>query len=120
KTALVTGGAGFIGSHLAEALVSLGAKVRVIDDLSGGETETLTPSDAVADRRIVFTKGSLLNQEVVAQTMQGCDYVFHQAALGSVPRSVELPRLYCDVNIMGTLNVLEASRQAGVKRVMFA
>ena len=120
KTALVTGGAGFIGSHLTEAMISLGAKVRVLDDLSGGDTDNLVPAGAVDDGRITFIKGSILNQDVVTQAVQGCDYVFHQAALGSVPRSVELPRLYCEVNIMGTLNVLEAAREAKAKRVMFA
>lgn len=120
KTILVTGGAGFIGSHLTEALITLGAKVRVLDDLSGGDTINLVPQSAVDDGRITFIKGSILNHDIVTKAVEGCDYVFHQAALGSVPRSVELPRLYCEVNIMGTLNVLEASREAKVKRVMFA
>jgi nucleoside-diphosphate-sugar epimerase len=120
KTALVTGGAGFIGSHITEALITLGAKVRVLDDLVGGDVNNLTPAQAVKEGRIVFTQGSILDQDVVSKVTDGVDYVFHQAALGSVPRSVELPRLYSDVNIMGTLNVLEAARQAGVKRVMFA
>jgi nucleoside-diphosphate-sugar epimerase len=120
KTALVTGGAGFIGSHITEALITLGAKVRVLDDLVGGDVNNLTPAEAVKDGRIVFTQGSILDQDVLKKVTEGVDYVFHQAALGSVPRSVELPRLYSDVNIMGTLNVLEAARAAGVKRVMFA
>jgi nucleoside-diphosphate-sugar epimerase len=120
KTFLVTGGAGFIGSHLTEALIALDAQVRVLDDLSGGDTDNLTPSAAVDDGRITFIKGSILNQDVVSKAVEGCDAVFHQAALGSVPRSVELPRLYCEVNIMGTLNVLEAARAAKVRRVMFA
>lgn len=120
KTALVTGGAGFIGSHITEALITLGARVRVLDDLVGGDVNNLTPAEAVKDGRIVFTQGSILDQDVLKKVTEGVDYVFHQAALGSVPRSVELPRLYSDVNIMGTLNVLEAARAAGVKRVMFA
>ena len=112
---LVTGGAGFIGSHLSEALLSLGASVVVLDDLSGGDRGNLSSFGPVE-----FVEGSILDREVVARCTRGCRYVFHQAALGSVPRSVEQPRLYNDVNITGTLNVLEASREAGVKRVMFA
>src|SRR6476660_9738210 len=112
---LITGGAGFIGSHLAEALVALGATVVVIDDLSGGSEENLTSFGPVT-----FAKGSILDQQLLAKCTAGCRYVFHQAALGSVPRSVEQPNLYHEVNTTGTLNVLEAAREGGVKRVMFA
>ena len=112
---LVTGGAGFIGSHLSEALVGLGAKVMVIDDLSGGSQDNLRAFGPVE-----FAKGSILDQELLARCAKDCQYVFHLAALGSVPRSVEQPRLYNDVNTTGTLNVLEAGRAAGVKRVMFS
>lgn len=112
---LITGGAGFIGSHLAEALVKLGASVVVLDDLSGGSRENLASFSPVE-----FVEGSILDQAILARCVQGCRYVFHLAALGSVPRSVEQPRLYNDVNITGTLNVLEAARHAGVQRVMFA
>ena len=112
---LITGGAGFIGSHLAEALVSLGASVVVLDDLSGGSQENLATFGPVE-----FVKGSITDREVVARCTHGCRYVFHQAALGSVPRSVEQPRLYNEVNTTGTLNVLEGAREAGVQRVMFA
>ena len=113
--ALVTGGAGFIGSHLAEALIALGSDIVVLDDLSGGSEANLNGIGQVE-----FARGSILDRELVARCMRGCRYVFHQAALGSVPRSVREPRLYNDVNIGGTLNVLEASREAGVARVMFA
>ena len=113
--ALITGGAGFIGSHLAEALVRLGARVVIIDDLSGGSRENLQSFGPVE-----FVQGSILDRELLARCTSGCRYVFHQAALGSVPRSVEQPRLYHDVNTTGTLNVLEAARQAKVERVMFA
>jgi nucleoside-diphosphate-sugar epimerase len=113
--ALVTGGAGFIGSHLAEALVALGASVVVIDDLSGGDRNNLQSFGPVE-----LVEGTILDREVVARCTKGCRFVFHQAALGSVPRSVREPRLYNDVNITGTLNILEAAREAGVKRVMFA
>lgn len=112
---LVTGGAGFIGSHLAEALWRLGAQVVVIDDLSGGLRENLRSFGPVE-----FHEGSILDRELLATRTRGCRYVFHQAALGSVPRSVEQPRLYNDVNTNGTLNVLEAAREARVARVMFA
>ena len=112
---LITGGAGFIGSHLAEALAQLGAKVVVLDDLSGGSEDNLKGFGSVE-----FVKGSFLDRDVLARCTRGCRHVFHQAALGSVPRSVEQPRLYNSVNTEGTLNVLEAAREAGVQRVMFA
>lgn len=113
--ALVTGGAGFIGSHLTEALSVLGASVTVIDDLSGGDEENLKGFE-----RVTFLKASILDQDKVNKATAGCRYVFHLAAMGSVPRSVEQPRLYNDVNTVGTLNVLEAARAANVQRVMFA
>ncbi|MCC6683122.1 MAG: NAD-dependent epimerase/dehydratase family protein [Phycisphaeraceae bacterium] len=116
KACLVTGGAGFIGSHLSEALVQLGAKVTVIDDLSGGDVGNL---DGFADK-LTFVEGSILDQDLLTQLSAGCTYVFHQAALGSVPRSIEQPRRYHDVNVTGTFNVLEAARAAKVRRVMFA
>jgi nucleoside-diphosphate-sugar epimerase len=112
---LITGGAGFIGSHLAEALSQLGASVVVLDDLSGGDRGNLASFGPIE-----FVEGSILDKDVVARTTRGCRFVFHQAALGSVPRSVEQPRLYNAVNTEGTLNVLEAAREAGVARVMFA
>ncbi len=111
---LVTGGAGFIGSHLSSALLALGADVTVIDDLSGGGDPSALPA------AVRFVRGSILDQAVLADCTRGRQFVFHQAALGSVPRSIEQPRLYCDVNVTGTVNVLEAARQAGVKRVTFA
>lgn len=123
---LITGGAGFIGSHLAEALCALGASVVVLDDLSGGSEENLRSFGPVQ-----FVKGSILDKKALAECTAGCAYVFHQAALGSVPRSVEQPDLYHEVNITGTLNVLNAARATragagsgggagGVRRVMFA
>ena len=112
---MITGGAGFIGSHLAEALVALGASVVVIDDLSGGDRRNLESFGPVE-----FFGGSILDAATLQKLMRECRYVFHLAALGSVPRSVEQPRLYNDVNTIGTLNVLEAARATGVQRVMFA
>lgn len=117
RKVLITGGAGFIGSHLCEALIELGAVVHVLDDLSGGEEENLT---GFQNDRLTFTVGSILDPETIARCIKDCTFVFHQAALGSVPRSVKQPRLYNDVNTTGTLNVLEAARDAGVRRVMFA
>jgi UDP-glucose 4-epimerase len=111
---LVTGGAGFIGSHLAIALGNLGARVTVLDDLCGGGDPSALPAS------VEFVKGSILDQPLVEKCTAGRRFVFHQAALGSVPRSVEQPRIFSEVNIIGTLNVLEASRKAGVQRVMFA
>ncbi len=112
---LVTGGAGFIGSHLAEALNALGAEVIALDDLTGGRRENLTGL-----ARVQFVEGSILDRDLLRDAMRGCTFVFHQAALGSVPASVERPRAYHEVNAGGTLNVLEAARAAGVRRVMFA
>ncbi len=116
----VTGGAGFIGSHLTEVLLRLGARVTVLDDLSGGDEANLTPFGQWCGGRLTFLKGSILNADLCARAVKDCRYVFHQAALGSVPKSVEDPRRFTEVNVTGTLNVLEASRAAGVKRVMFA
>lgn len=118
--ALVTGGAGFIGSHLTEALIELGAEVVVLDDLSGGDTANFDDYVDQAGDRLRFIEGSILNEALVAEATQGCRYVFHQAALGSVPRSVNEPTRYHANNATGTLNVLEAARSAGVQRVMFA
>jgi nucleoside-diphosphate-sugar epimerase len=112
---LITGGAGFIGSHIAEALTALGASAIVIDDLSGGSTENLAHLPSVE-----FVEASILDADLLARCVAGCKFVFHEAALGSVPRSVEHPVLYNDVNTKGTLNVLEAARNANVRRVIFA
>jgi len=114
QAVLVTGGAGFIGSHLAAALHELGADVTVLDDLSGGGDPAALP------KAVHFVKGSILDQPLLQKCTDGRCLVFHQAALGSVPRSIEQPRLYHDVNAVGTLCVLESARLAGVRRVMFA
>ena len=117
---LVTGGAGFIGSHLSEALIDLGAHVVVLDDLSGGDVANLDAFRARAGDRLEWVEGSILDETLLARCTADCRYVFHQAALGSVPRSIEQPARYQAVNATGTLNVLEAARQAGVHRVLFA
>lgn len=111
---LVTGGAGFIGSHLAVALLRRGDQVRVLDNLSSGQRANL---DGLPVELVV---GDVRDWETVRQAVQGCDLVFHQAALVSVPRSLAEPRLNHDVNVTGTFHVFEAARQAGIRRVVFA
>lgn len=118
--ALVTGGAGFIGSHLTEALLRLGARVCVLDDLSGGRKENVEPFRQWAGDRLEFVEGSILDIPLLDRLMGGCRWVFHEAALVSVPGSVKEPEKYAQVNIMGTLAVLESARRHGVERVMFA
>ena len=112
----MTGGAGFIGSHLADALVALGARVRVLDDLSNGRESNLAGAAAAAE----FVRASILDEAALDRAFAGADTVFHLAALGSVPRSIEVPEEYERVNVLGTLRVLEAARRAGVRRVVFA
>jgi nucleoside-diphosphate-sugar epimerase len=109
---LVTGGAGFIGSHLVEALTSLGAHVVVLDNLVGGDRLNI-------DRfKPELIEGSILDDAALARAARGCRYVFHLAALGSVPHSVERPIEYHDVDATGTLKVLQAARDAKAQRVM--
>ena len=113
---LVTGGAGFIGSHLVEELVRRGERVRVVDSLVTGHTENLA---AVAGR-IEFIEGDLAQAEVAHAAAAGVDYVLHQAAIPSVPRSVAEPVFCHQANVNATLNMLVAARDAGVKRLVFA
>lgn len=113
---LVTGGAGFIGSHLVEELVKRGWKVRVLDNLSTGREENLA---AVWDR-IEFLRGDLRDAAAVEAAVRGVEVVFHQGALPSVQRSIEDPLTTHEVNATGTLRLLWASRAAGVKRVVYA
>lgn len=113
---LVTGGAGFIGSHVVERLVALSHRVRVLDDLSEGRRENL----ASVWERIEFLEGDVRDLALVRRAMQGVEYVLHQAALRSVPRSVADPITTTEVNVLGTVNVLRAAQEAGVRRVVFA
>jgi nucleoside-diphosphate-sugar epimerase len=113
---LVTGGAGFIGSNLVRACLAEGESVRVLDDLSTGRRENLAEISADVE----WLEGTITDPEVVARATAGCEVVYHQAALPSVPRSVEDPVGSHAVNATGTLNVLEASRRAGVRRVVYA
>lgn len=113
---LVTGGAGFIGSNIVDALLRDGNKVRVLDNFSSGKRENL--SSVLS--KIELVEGDIRDKAVVANAISGIDYILHQAALKSVPKSMGQPHLYNDVNITGTLNILEAARDAKVKRVIFA
>ena len=113
---LVTGGAGFIGSNLVDELLRRGHRVRVLDNLSTGRPENL----AAVRERIDFFNADICNLETIRPCFAGVDYVLHLAALPSVPRSVADPISANRVNIEGTLNVLLAAREAGVKRVVFA
>jgi UDP-glucose 4-epimerase len=116
RRALVTGGSGFIGGHLSETLVGQGWQVRVLDDFSSGREENLA---AVADE-VELVRGSICDTETVERAVDGVEVVFHQAAVPSVPRSIAEPVRTNAVNVTGTLNVLEAARQGGVRRVVYA
>ena len=111
--ALVTGGAGFIGSHLVDGLLEAGHTVRVLDDLSTGREENLDPAAELI-------RGSVADAAVVARAVAGAEVVFHLGALGAVARSVADPRASNAANVDGTLNVLTEARDAGVRRVVFA
>lgn len=113
KPVLVTGGAGFIGSHLVHALIELGADVRVLDDLSAGSESNLPPE-------VTLVRGSVMDVSVVESAMRDRDIVFHLAALVSVPQSVLNPRAYHEVNGTGTLNVLETARKLKTHRIIYS
>lgn len=115
KRFLVTGGAGFIGSHIVDALVARGDEVRVLDDLSMGFLSNL---EQVKDK-IEFVEGSILDEDLVNRLAEGCDGVFHLAAVTSVPQSLDEPIFVHKVNALGTLTVIEAARKAGA-RVVFS
>ena len=115
---LVTGGAGFIGSNLCEALTDMGYQVRCLDNLSTGKQENV---DMLMNRpNYTFIKGDIRDLDTCMEACKGVDYVLNQAAWGSVPRSIEMPLLYEEINIRGTLNMMEAARQNGVKKFVFA
>ena len=120
---LVTGGSGFIGSNLVHALVARGERVRILDNLSTGREVNIAPLLADAERRhqVDFLRGDLTDPDVMQRALRDVDYVLHQAALPSVPRSIERPLDTDRVNVFGTLQLLELARRAGsVKRVVFA
>ena len=115
---LVTGGAGFIGSNLCEAILKLGCRVRCLDDLSTGKQENV---ELFLDHpNYSFLKGDVKDLNTCMTACEGADYVLHQAAWGSVPRSIEMPLFYCANNVTGTVNMLEAARQKGVKKFVYA
>lgn len=115
---LVTGGAGFIGSNLCEALLDKGYKVRCLDDLSNGKQENV--DIFISNPNYMFIKGDIRDLSTCIEACKGVDYVLNQAAWGSVPRSIEMPLLYEEINIRGTLNMLEAARQNHVKKFVYA
>lgn len=115
---VITGGAGFIGSNLADKLIDGGYRVAIIDNLSTGSMSNIQP--AIESGKAEFTRGSITNLALLRKVFSGAEYVFHQAALPSVPRSIKDPKKSHDVNITGTLNVLIAARDAGVKKVVYA
>ena len=106
---LVTGGAGFIGSNICEALIEMGYTVRCLDNLSTGKYENIEP--LTSHEKFTFIKGDIRDLDTCMEAVKGVDYVLNQAAWGSVPRSIEMPLLYEEINIRGTLNMMEASRQ---------
>lgn len=113
---LVTGGAGFIGSSIAEELVKSGEKVRVLDNFSTGREENIKPFL----KNIELIEGDIRSYGIVVKAMQGVDFVIHEAALPSVPRSIKDPISTNEVNAKGTLHILQAAKNAGVKKVVFA
>ena len=119
---LVTGGAGFIGSHLVETLLKSGEQVTVLDNFSTGKEENLRFVDELSLPSGEFTllKGDIRDLSSCHEACKGIDFVLHQAALGSVPRSIDDPITTNEVNIQGTLNMLVAARDAKVKRFVYA
>jgi len=118
KKIVVTGGAGFIGSNLARHLSNENNHVIIIDNLSTGHLENI--QDLIAADKVEFIKGSITDLNILQDVFRGCDYVFHEAALPSVPRSIKEPLLTNQANIDGTLNVLVAAKETGVKKVIYA
>ncbi|MGL5295542.1 MAG: SDR family oxidoreductase [Culicoidibacterales bacterium] len=118
STFLVTGGAGFIGSNLCEAILNLGYNVVCLDNLSTGHQKNIDMF--IEHPNYTFIQGDITDLEICQQACQGIDYVLHQAAWGSVPRSIEMPIFYEKVNILGTLNMLEAAKQNNIKKFVYA
>ncbi len=115
---LVTGGAGFIGSNLCEALLDMGCTVRCLDDLSTGKYENI--EHFMGKSGFSFIEGDIRDFETCESACEGVEYVLHQAAWGSVPRSMEMPIVYEQINIQGTLHMMEAAVQCGVKKFVYA
>jgi UDP-N-acetylglucosamine 4-epimerase len=117
---LITGGAGFIGSNLAEELLGRGHVVRILDNFATGKIENLLPLLEKYPEALTLQVGDIRNLDDCKKATEGIDYVFHEAALGSVPRSIKDPITSNDVNVTGFLNMLVASRDAAVKRFIYA
>jgi UDP-N-acetylglucosamine 4-epimerase len=117
-TFLVTGAAGFIGSNLVEAIINLGYKVKGIDNFSTGNRENI--AEFLKYPNFEFIEGDIRNLDICMKVCSGVDFVLHQAAWGSVPRSIEMPLLYEEINIKGTLNLLEAARSNNIKKFVYA
>jgi nucleoside-diphosphate-sugar epimerase len=115
---IVTGGAGFIGSHLCEALAGAGHEVAIIDDLSSGKKEYIAP--LLDKKNVTFYQDTISDFAFLAETFRGADGIFHQAAMVSVPKSIMHPLANHEINLTGTLNVLLAARDAAVRKVVFA
>ena len=115
---LITGGAGFIGSNISEILLKKGHFVKVLDNLSTGCFENI--AELMNNKRFSFICGDIRDYNTCYEVSKGVNYVIHLAAWGSVPRSIDMPLLYEDINIRGTLNMMEASRQNGVERFVYA
>jgi UDP-N-acetylglucosamine 4-epimerase len=118
KKILVTGGAGFIGSNLAGKLLSLGAEVVVLDSLETGKKENI--EEFLDHPDFTFVQGDITNIADCEKSLEGVDAVSHQAALGSVPRSIALPHRTHEINATGFLNMLHATKEAGIKRFVYA
>src|SRR5579859_5611795 len=116
STSLVTGGAGFIGSSIVEALLAKGERVRVLDDFSSGRKENLQGLQGALE----IIEGTIVDPATVQRAAQGVDVIFHEAAIPSVARSVENPLATMKAGVIGTTNVLDAAREARVRRVVFA
>lgn len=115
---LITGGAGFIGSNLCEAILDLGYRVRCLDDLSTGKQSNVDMF--IGNPNYEFIKGDIKDLDTCMKACKGVDYVLNQAAWGSVPRSIEMPLFYCANNIQGTLNMMETARHNDVKKFVYA
>lgn len=115
---LITGGAGFIGSNLTEAILNMGYKVRVLDDFSNGKRRNLSSFES--NKNFELIEGSIVDYETCKKACKGIDFVLHQAAWGSVPRSIEMPLVYDTINIHGTLNMMQAAVEVGIKKFVYA
>ena len=118
STFLISGGAGFIGSNLAEAILELGYKVKVLDNFSTGKRENIERFKN--NPNFLLIEGDIRDIKTCEEAVKDVDYILHQAAWGSVPRSIEMPLVYEEINIKGHLNMMEAAKKAGVKKFVYA